>query len=151
MTWRRRGQGRDERGSAVVELTWLGILLLIPTLWIVLSVFEVQKGAFGTSAAARAAGRAYALAPTDAEGQRRAEQAARQALADQGLEDAPLTVRVSCDSPGTGCHSGGSVITVRISSRVDLPLMPEVLGGDKPSFALDATHVVPIGQFQEVR
>lgn len=145
-----RGE-RGERGSAVVELTWLGILLLIPTLWIVLSVFEVQKGAFGTSAAARAAGRAYALAPSDAEGQRRAEQAARQAMADQGLEDAPLTVRVTCESPGTSCHSGGAVITVRISSRVDLPLMPEVLGGDKPSFALDATHVVPVGQYQEVR
>lgn len=142
---------RDDDGSAVVEAVWLGILLLVPLLWVVLSVFEVQKGAFGTSAAARAAGRAYALAPTDAEGQRRAEQAARQALADQGLEDAPLTVEVSCDSPGTSCHSGGAVITVRISSRVDLPLMPEVLGGDKPGFALDATHVVPIGQYQEVR
>lgn len=39
---------------------------------------------------------------------------------------------------------------MRISSRVDLPLMPKVLGGDKPSFALDITHTVPIGQCQEV-
>ena len=30
---------RDEDGSAVVELVWLGILLLVPILWIVLSVF----------------------------------------------------------------------------------------------------------------
>ena len=37
----RRG---DERGSALVELTWLGILLLVPMLWIVLRVFEVQRG-----------------------------------------------------------------------------------------------------------
>ena len=140
---------RDDDGSAVVEVVWLGVLLLVPLLWIVLSVFEVQKGAFATSAAARAAGRAYALAPTDAEGKHRAEQAARQALADQGLSGAPLTVTVTCRSAGS-CHSGGAVITVRISSRVDLPLMPEVLGGDKPSFALDATHTVPIGQYQEV-
>ena len=35
--------GRDERGSALVELTWLGVLLLVPLLWIVLSVFEVQR------------------------------------------------------------------------------------------------------------
>jgi hypothetical protein len=52
---------RDEQGSALVELTWLGILLLVPILWIVLSASEVQRGAFATSAAARAAGRAYAL------------------------------------------------------------------------------------------
>ena len=59
---------RDERGSALVELTWLGILLIVPMLWIVMSVFEVQRGAFGVSAAARAAGRAFALAPDDARG-----------------------------------------------------------------------------------
>lgn len=142
---------RDERGSALVELTWLGVLLLVPMLWIVLSVFEVQRGAFGVSAAARAAGRAYALAPTDAEGRARAEAAARQALADQGLAGAPLVVEVACRPFPRDCHTGTSVITVRIRSRVDLPLMPSVFAGDAPSFALDASHTVPVGQFQEVR
>ena len=141
---------RGEQGSALVELTWLGLLLLIPMLWIVLSVFEVQRGAFGVSGAARAAGRAYALAPNDAVGKARAEQAAQQALADQGLADAPLEVRVSCTPYPQSCHSGTSVITVRIASRVDLPLLPDVLGGGAPSFALDASHTVPIGQYQEV-
>lgn len=141
---------RDDAGSALVELTWLGLLLLIPMLWILLSVFEVQRGAFGVSGAARAAGRAYALAPSDAVGQARAEQAARQALADQGLRDAPLVVRVTCTPYPASCHSGTSVITVRVSSRVELPLLPDVLGGGTPSFALDASHTVPIGQYQEV-
>lgn len=141
---------RDEQGSAVVELVWLGILLLVPMLWIVMSVFEVQRGAFGVSAAARSAGRAFALAPTDGEGTERARAAARQALADQGLGDAPLEVTVTCTPYPANCHSGTSVITVRVATRVDLPLLPDVLGGDKPSFALDATHTVPIGQYQEV-
>jgi Flp pilus assembly protein TadG len=140
VTCRRR---RDERGSALVELTWLGILLLVPMLWILLSVFEVQRGAFGVSAAARAAGRAYALAPTDA--------AARQALADQGLEHAPLSVRVTCRPFPADCHAGTSVVTVVVRSRVDLPLMPSALGGRTPGVALDASHTVPIGQFQESR
>lgn len=142
--------GRDERGSALVELTWLGILLLIPMLWIVLSVFDVQRGAFGVSGAARAAGRAYALAPNDALGQARAEQTARQALDDQGLRDVPVSVTVTCTPFPQNCHQGTSVITVRVASRVDLPLLPEVLGGQAPSFALDASHTVPIGQYQEV-
>jgi hypothetical protein len=141
---------RDEHGSALVELTWLGLLLLVPILWIVLSVFEVQRGAFGVSGAARAAGRAYAVAPNDAVGRQRAEVAARQALADQGLIAAPLRVRVTCTPYPANCHSGTSVITVRISSRVDLPLLPNVLGSGAPSFALDASHTVPIGQYQEV-
>jgi Flp pilus assembly protein TadG len=138
---------RGERGTAIVELVWLGILLLLPVVWVVLSVFEVQRGAFAVSGAARAAGRAYALAPTDALGQARAEAAARQALAEQGVGDLPLTVAVSCDGPD--CHAPGTVVTVRIASRVDLPLLPEALGGGAPSFALDATHTVPIGTFRD--
>ena len=59
---------RDERGSAIVELVWLGILLLVPLLWIVVALFEVQGGAFAVSSAARSAGRAFALAPDDATG-----------------------------------------------------------------------------------
>jgi hypothetical protein len=139
---------REQRGSALVELSWLGILLLVPVLWIVVSVFEVQRGAFAVSAAARAAGRAYALAPDDATGQARAEAAARQALDDQGVDE-PVDVRITCSPYPHDCHAGTSVVTVTVASRVDLPLMPEVLGGDAPSFALDATHTVPIGQFQE--
>jgi Flp pilus assembly protein TadG len=147
----RRGQERaDERGTALVEVTWLGILLLIPMLWIVLSVFEVQRGAFAVSGAARAAGRAYALAPSDAAGRQRAVAAASQALADQGLRGAPLEVRVSCTPYPSDCHSGTSVITVVVASRVELPLLPRLLGGGAPTFALDATHTVPIGQFQEI-
>ena len=144
----RREQGED--GSALVELSWLGILLLVPILWIVVSVFDVQRGAFAVSGAARAAGRAYALAPTDAEGRVRAEAAARQALADQGVGDAPLDVRITCTPYPHDCHRGTSVITVVIASRVDLPLLPSVLGGNAPSFALSSTHTVPIGQFQEI-
>ena len=145
---RRRERGED--GSALVELVWLGLLLLVPLLWIVLSVFEVQRGAYGVSAAARAAGRAYALAPTDAEGERRAEAAARLALEDQGIGSAPLRVDISC-TPYPNCHSGTSVITVRIRSSVALPVLPAALGAERGRFALDASHTVPIGQYQEIR
>lgn len=141
---------RDERGSALVELTWLGILLLVPLLWIVVTVFDVQRGAFATTGAARAAGRAYALAPNDVEGRLRAEAAARQALADQGVEGVPVEVRITCSPYPRDCHSGTSVITVTVASRVGVPLVPAFLGGDRPSIALDASHTVPIGQFQEV-
>jgi Flp pilus assembly protein TadG len=141
---------RDEQGSALVELTWLGLLLLVPLLWIVLSVFEVQRGAFAVSGAARAAGRAYALAPSDAIGQARAEAAARQVLTDQGVGGKPLGLAVSC-APAGDCHAAGAVITVDIRSRVDLPLLPDVLGGGAPSFALNASHTVPVGQFRDVQ
>lgn len=145
-----RHPGPDERGSGLVEVVWMGVLLLLPLLWIVLSVFEVQRGSFGVSGAARAAARAYALAPDDAAGQRRAVAVARQVLADQGLRDVPLTVTVTCTPYPRQCHSGTSVITVRIRSAVTLPLLPDVLGSGAPTFRLSAEHTVPIGRYQEI-
>jgi Flp pilus assembly protein TadG len=141
---------RDEKGSALVELAWLGILLVLPVLWIVVSVFQVQRGAFGVSAAARAAARAYSLAPDDAIGLARARTAARTALDDQGVTDVTPEVRVSCTPYPDDCHQGTSVITVSVHSRVVLPMMPSALGSSRPSFALDASQSVPIGQFQEL-
>ena len=47
---------RSESGTVLVEVTWLAILLLVPLLYVVLSVFEVQRAAFAATAAARAAG-----------------------------------------------------------------------------------------------
>lgn len=144
------GRARDERGSGLVEVVWMGVLLLLPLLWIVVSVFEVQRGSFGVSGAARAAARAYALAPNDVAGEQRAAAVARQALADQGLTDVPVRVSVTCTPYPRNCHSGTSVITVRVESSVELPLLPDVLGGGAPSFALSAEHTVPIGRYREI-
>ncbi|WP_248582709.1 hypothetical protein [Nocardioides sp. InS609-2] len=139
---------RDERGSGLVEFVWLGIILIIPLVWIILSVFEVQRGSFAVSAAARAAGRAYALAPDDQVGLQRANAVAALTLKDQGSPGMTPHLEVTCN-PRPPCHQGTSVITVTVTSGVDLPLLPEMLGGDKPTFALSATHRVPIGQYVE--
>ena len=140
---------RDERGSALVELSWLAIILLVPLIWIVISVFEVQRGAFATSAAARAAGRAYALAPDDATGEARARAVVDQVLADQGSPGQKARVEITCDAPGGNCHVGTAVITVRVDSGVDLPFFPAILEKGAAAFSLDASHTVPIGQYVE--
>lgn len=140
---------RDEAGTALIEVTWLGILLMVPLVYVVLSVFDVQRGAFGVTAASRAAARAYALAPSPAEGEARAAAAARLAMRDQGLDADSAKIDVSCTPNPHDCHQPGSVITVDIWTRVDLPLLPAMLGGDTPSFRLDAHHRVPYGTFRE--
>ena len=140
---------RDESGSALVEFSWLAIILIVPLVWVVISVFEVQQGAFATSAAARAAGRAYALAPDDATGEARAIAAVDQVLADQGATGQRATVTFRCDAPGDTCHVGTAVVTVTVDSGVDLPFFPAIFGRGAASFSLDATHTVPIGQYVE--
>lgn len=144
---RRRGR-RGDRGSALVEFSWLAIMLMVPLVWIMLSVFEAQRGAFATSAAARAAGRAFALAEDDATGAARAEAAAALVMADQGAPDQHADVTVSCrptDLPH--CHVGTATITVRVESSVALPLVPSLFGRELATISLESTHTVPIGQY----
>lgn len=142
-------RGRDEDGSALVEFSWLAILLLIPLVWIVISVFEVQRGAFAVSGAARAAARAYALAPDDSTGSARGRAAARQVFADHGLVEPALSF--SCPTRGEdgSCHAPGAVIRVDVRSQVRLPLLPSALGGGAPSFRVSGEHTVPYGTFRE--
>jgi Flp pilus assembly protein TadG len=143
-------EGRDQRGSALVEFCWVGLILFIPITWIVISVFEVQRGAFAVNGAARAAARAYALAPDDETGAARAQAVVDQTLVDQGGKSQTGKVHVSCEPFPHDCHSGTSLITVRIESGVTLPFLPAVLADSQRSFTLTATHTVPIGQFVAV-
>lgn len=147
---RRRDRARSERGSALVEFTWVGLILFIPITWIVITVFEVQQGAFAVNGAARAAARAYALAPDDATGLVRAQAVVDQTLLDQGGKGQVGTVTVSCVPYKFNCHAGTSLITIHIDSGVVLPFVPEVINHERRSFDLTARHTVPIGQFVAV-
>ena len=142
---------RSQRGSALVEVTWLSLLLLVPLLYVVLAVFEVQRSAFGITAAARAAGRAYATAPSEEEGRARAEVAARLAMRDQGVSENRLELRISCRPDPHNCLAPGALIDVDLSFPVALPLMPSALGEQTPSFRVTTHHRVPYGSFREDR
>lgn len=142
---------RDQRGSAVVEFSWLAILLLVPLLYIVLTVFEVQRAAFGVSTAARAAGRAFTEAPSEQVAMSAAETAAVLSLGDQHLETERRSLDVVCVPDPRNCLAPGSVVTVSVAYPVPLPLLPDVLGGQRPSIRVQAEHTVPYGTFREDR
>ena len=147
-----RGRSRDlggDSGSAVVEITWLALLLLVPLLYVVLSVFEVQRSAYGASAAGRAAGRAYVQAPNPTVAERRALRAAQLVLEDHRIEIDTTDVRLRC--AGGPCLSPGSSIVVTVTARAALPFIPDALGGARPAVRVDSTHTEPYGRFREDR
>ncbi|QNN53555.1 hypothetical protein [Nocardioides mesophilus] len=137
---------RGEAGSALVEVTWLAILLLVPLVYVVVGVFEVQRAAFASTAAARAAGRAFVLAADPAEAQQRARAAAAVAMSDQGVDGGAVVIgcRPACLVPG-------SVVEVQVSYQVPLPFLPDALGRQAPSIRVHAEHTVPYGSFREDR
>ena len=143
-------RGRDESGTALVEVTWLAILLLVPLVYLVLAVYDVQRHAFAATAAARAAGRAFVLAPDVEQGTAAARAAAEVALADQDVDAGEVDLRLTC-RPAGDCLAPGSVVRVDVRTQVRLPLVPTALGGGAPSIRVDASHSVPYGTFREDR
>ena len=120
--------GRDERGSALVEVTWLSLLLLVPLVYVLLSVFAVQGGSFAVSGAARAAARAYSLAPDEASATDQARAAAAVVLDDHDIDASDPDVTITCRPEPTNCPSPASVITAVDRPAIVHTLVPSALG-----------------------
>lgn len=144
-------RGRTEDGSALVEAVWLSILLLVPLVYVMTAAFDVQRSSYGLSGAARAAARAYSLAPDEASAAERARGAAAVALADQGVELADVAVTFRCRPEPGDCLAPGSLISADLRHQVRLPLVPSALGGGAPSIRVEASHTVAYGTYRENR
>ncbi len=142
---------RTQRGSALVEVTWLSLLLLVPLVYVLLAVFDVQRASYGVSGAARAAARAYSLAPDEASAPARARAAAAVALADQHVDVEEVDLRVRCTPTPRDCLTPGGLIRVEIRHQVRLPLVPDALGGGAPSIRVEGAHTVGYGTYREDR
>lgn len=134
---------KTEEGSASIEFVWLALILLVPMMYVLLTAFEVQRAAFGVSAASRAAARTFVLAPTNSSAQARAERAAHIALEDHRVKQ--TTVSITC-SPR--CHVPGSNVRVVVRAQQPLPLVPPFFGKQLGSIRVESTHSEPFGTFR---
>ncbi len=127
-------EGPGERGSAVVEFTFLALLLMVPLVYFIIAMGQIQGGSFAVVGAADQAAKVY-VAQNDAHSaQTAAEQAALIALADYGHDAADATVSTSCDR--SDCQGAGTAVTVTVHLTVLLPFVP--FGDD---FRLHASEV----------
>ena len=153
------GHGADARndadsGRAIIEVIFLAVLLLIPVIYILISVFRLQSATFAVSQAARDAGRAMDAAPGVDEGLARAQQIIAIDLADQNVPDRQLTLRFV--APGADCRTGnavppsldgGSSYDVCVTAVITLPGVPTVLTG--PNNTVTGVYTVHIGDLRE--
>lgn len=143
------GRGRREDGSALVELVWLTLALLIPLVYILFTLVTVQRSAYGVTEAARAAGRAYVLSPDPATGRHRAYAAAALAMRDQGISLPASDLTIICHPTPASCLQPGSTVDVRIRYHAPLPVVPKFMGHNPATIAVSARHVEPYGSYRE--
>jgi hypothetical protein len=116
----------DETGSAVVEFVSLGVVMLIPLIYLVLTLGRIQAASFAVDSAARAAARAFTTAPDEATGRARALAAVRLGLRDQGFDDDPGTAaRLTCSA--SPCLTPQGRVSVQVTVDVVLPGVPSAV------------------------
>lgn len=140
--------GPNERGSASLEFITVGLILLVPLVYLVLAMAAIQSAAFAVEGAARQAVRVYVQAGNDGEAAERAERAIQFALADAGIDGIEPRVSVTCAPTPDVCLTRLGTVTVEVTITVPLPLMPSVLSLDVPfGVPLQATATEQVSRF----
>jgi hypothetical protein len=141
---------KGDGGNAIVEFVYLAVLLMVPLVYILLTVFQVQRAAYATSSAAREAGRVFTTAGEARAGEERARLAAGIVLRDSELSPDDGELRITCTSQP--CLEPGSRVTVVVTHRVPLPLLPRVFGDRGPaSVTVSSEHLEVVDRYRAVR
>ncbi len=134
----------DDRGHALLEAVLLGLLLLVPLLWLLSVSAELHGAALATSSAAREAGFEAARSTDTHDADRRVSGVVAETVAAHGLD--PERVEVAW-SPAAGWQRG-HVVEVAISYRVpvfQIPFLGEVA---EPDFVVSGKHVATIDKYR---
>lgn len=141
---------RTDDGSAPLEFLSAGVLLLVPLVYLVLTLSALQSAAFATEGAAAAAVRVLSRSdPSAAEASERAEAAAGVALADFGIPLERAEFELRC-APVADCRETGGVLTVTVRTDVPLPLLPPWFGAALPlTVPVQSVVAQPVTRFPE--
>ena len=133
-------------GFALIETILLGLVMLIPLLWLLGVLSDLQRGALAASAAAREAGaeaaRANDLAGMDAA----VTVAVAEAFRDHGLD--PRRAEVEVDLGGGGRGEAVRVVVGYDVTVLQAPFLGHVGG---PSIEVSAAHVARIDPYASRR
>jgi hypothetical protein len=159
-----RGQwdrGRPgERGAAVVELLVVFLTLVVPLVYVMVVMADVQRALLATSSAAREAGRVFVTGSDRVEAERRAGVAYREMLATYGIRAgdpaAGMRLRVGCPAQaeadaGEGCAGGfgpGAEVEVVVTYRVPVARLPFLGAVAGPGVTVGATHHTRVDRYR---
>ncbi len=124
---RLRDAARDDGGSASLEFVTVGLLLLVPTVYLVLALSALESASFGVEGAARQATRVFVQSESESAAESAARTAIQITFADYGLDARDAQVAISCRPNPADCLTRRGFVTVTVTTTVPLPLMPPVL------------------------
>lgn len=138
-----------EGGSAIVEFLGVTLVLLVPLVYLVLTLGRVQAGLFAAEAAARETGRILSQAEDYPQGVANAHTAVELAFADHAIVvDPAVALAIECSE--NPCLTPGAQLHIEVTTTVRLPLLPDVLEGALPlEVPVAAAHLAVVPEFGE--
>jgi Flp pilus assembly protein TadG len=146
--WTERLARRDD-GSASIEFLTVGLLLLVPLVYLVLALAAAQGAALGVEGAARQASRVFVQSRDEGSAEAAAQDAISVTLGDYGVDAGTASVRIACAPDPARCLTRRGYVTVRIDASVELPLVPPALGAVLPlRLPLQAVATEQVSRFR---
>ena len=137
-----------EDGNAIVEFVYLAVLLMVPLVYVLITVFRVQAASYAVSSAAREAGRVYATSETLDDAAPRAFAAASLVMSDSDLPLRAEQMEITCSR--TPCLQPGSQVNVVMTYQVALPLVPRFFSDRAPaSVRVTSRHLEVVDRYQQ--
>lgn len=135
-----------ESGSAVVEFVFLGVLLLVPVVYFVITVAALQGASFAAAGAADHAAKTFAQSADEGAAQAAAQASVRVAMSDFGLAEQSTRLELTCDrSP---CLQAGAAVRAVVRVDVPLPFSPVTRGFGLTVGRVDASATQIVGRFR---
>ncbi|MGP9538967.1 TadE/TadG family type IV pilus assembly protein [Brachybacterium sp. AOP43-C2-M15] len=134
----------DEDGNALVEFVVLSAALLIPCLYLVLTLGNVQAAVFAADTISRDVARIHATESDPGLAAVRSARHAEMVLEDHGLSAEDVVV-ISCTHDP--CATSGGTVTAQVRIPVPIPGLGPILGQDGP-VTVGASHAVPVDRYR---
>lgn len=118
--------GQD--GSAALEFILVGLILLVPIVYLIVALGAIQGHALGVEAGARQLARTIATSDDAATADARAERVIAAIAQEYGIDRDTVRIDITCARGASMCPEAGATLLVTLSASVALPLVPAVLG-----------------------
>jgi hypothetical protein len=143
MHWR----SESDVGSASIEFIVVAVAIILPLIYIAITVLTLNAAQFASNQAARESVRAFATSTSSAAGNQRATLAANQAFEDHGLSDSAPQISITCDH--MACLTPGGKVSVEITTRVPLPFVPRWGSSDSVSMPITSQATLLVDRYRE--
>jgi hypothetical protein len=142
-----RSRSEQDRGSASIEFIVVGVAIILPLIYIAITVLTLNAAQFASHQAAREGVRAFVTSTSNSSANQRASIAANQAFADYGLTESEPQIAITCDH--ISCLTPGGSVSVEITTQVPLPFVPRWGSSELVTMPITSQAILLVDQYRQ--